>query len=231
MRPVATEGSAAGLSAARLAARRSNRRAEVRIARGLDDLLMVYTIRASVYMAEQDCPYAEEFDGNDQCATHFIGFIQGEPAGCLRARFFGDFVKLERLAVRKNFRRSALAFDLVRAGIDLARRKGFTRIYGHSREGLDSFWARFGAKPLPDREEFVFSDYRYREMVIDLEPIADPISMHSGPMLILRPEGDWDQPGVLEHSTARCARNPHENSVTTKRSGINNKHFAAGGRR
>ena len=216
MRPVAIDGSAAALSAARLAAR-SNRRAEVRIARGLDDLLMVYTIRALVYMAEQDCPYAEEFDGNDQCATHFVGLIQGEPAGCLRARFFGDFVKLERLAVRKNFRRSTLAFDLVRAGIDLARRKGFTRIYGHSREGLDSFWARFGAKPLPDREEFVFSDYRYREMVIDLEPNADPISMRSGPMLILRPEGDWDRPGILERSTARSARNPHGNSVTTRR--------------
>ncbi len=57
---------------------RSNRRAQVRIARGLDDLLMVYTIRAAVYMAEQDCPFGEEFDGNDHCATHFIGFIRGE---------------------------------------------------------------------------------------------------------------------------------------------------------
>jgi hypothetical protein len=40
------------MSAKRLAGR-SNRRNEVRIARGLDDLLMVYTIRASVYMADR----------------------------------------------------------------------------------------------------------------------------------------------------------------------------------
>lgn len=93
--------------------------------------------------------------------------------------FFSDFVKLERLAVRKSFRRSALAFDLVRTGINFARRKGFTRIYGHSREGLDDFWARFGAKPLSDWEKFVFSDYRYTEMVLDLEPIVDPISLKS----------------------------------------------------
>jgi predicted GNAT family N-acyltransferase len=196
----------------------SNRRTEVRIARGLDDLLMVYSIRASVYMAEQECPFVEEFDGNDHCATHFIGFIQGEPAGCLRARFFNDFVKFERLAVRKSFRRSTLAFDLVRAGVDFVQRKGFTRIYGHSREGLDSFWARFGFKPLPDRETFVFSDYRYTEMVLDLEPIADPISLKSEPMVILRPEGDWDRPGVLEISGVRIPRKPIENSVKTRMS-------------
>src|SRR5919109_4398512 len=147
----------AAAGSARSLARLSNRQAEVKIARSLDELLMVFTIRASVYMGEQDCPFVEEFDGNDHCATHFIGFIEGEPAGCLRVRFFGDFVKLERLAVRKNFRRSTLAFDLARAGIEFARRKGFTRIYGHCREGLDAFWARFGFKPLPDREKFVFS--------------------------------------------------------------------------
>jgi len=195
---------------------RNNRRTEVRIVRGLDDLLMVYTIRASVYMAEQDCPFVEEFDGNDHCATHFIGFIQEEPAGCLRARFFSDFVKLERLAVRKNFRRSTLAFDLVRAGIDFARRKGFTRVYGHSREGLDDFWARFGAKPLSDRDKFVFSDYRYSEMILNLEPIADPISLKSEPMVILRPEGEWDRPGVLEFSSVRMPRKPTDNSVTPR---------------
>lgn len=194
-------------------ARRNNQRTQVRIARGLDDLLMVYTIRASVYMAEQDCPFVEEFDGNDHCATHFIGFIKGEPAGCLRARFFSDFVKLERLAVRKNFRRSTLAFDLVREGIDFARRKGFTRIYGHSREGLDAFWARFGAKPIPGREPFAFSDYRYTEMVIDLEPMTNPISLESHPMVILRPEGDWDRPGILEISSTRQPRRPIENCV------------------
>lgn len=185
---------------------RSNRRSEVRIARGFDDLLMVYAIRSAVYIGEQDCPYDEEFDGNDSCATHFIGFLAGEPVGCLRARFFADFVKLERLAVRPRGRRSTVAFDLVREGIELARRKGFRRIYGHSREGLDSFWARFGAKPMPDAERFQFSDFRYTEMVIELGAMPDAITMTSGPMVILRPEGDWDRPGILEASSDRPAR-------------------------
>jgi predicted GNAT family N-acyltransferase len=190
-----------------------NSRYEVRVARTMDDLLMVYSIRSAVYIAEQDCPFAEEFDGNDHCATHFIAFTEDEPAGCLRARFFADFVKLERLAVRKPFRRSTIAFELVRCGINHARRKGFRRIYGHSRQGLESFWSRFGAKPIPGREEFLFSDHLYTEMTIELEPMADSISLNEGPMKILRPEGDWDREGILEFSMNRAARSVSSNSV------------------
>ncbi len=84
----------------------SNRRCSIRIACSFDDIAKVYAIRAAVFMAEQDCPYDEEFDGNDTCAMDSVGYIDNEPAGVLRARFFGDFVKLERLAVLKRFRRS-----------------------------------------------------------------------------------------------------------------------------
>jgi predicted GNAT family N-acyltransferase len=192
-----------------------NSKYEVRLARTMDDLLMVYSIRSAVYIAEQDCPFAEEFDGNDHCATHFIAFAADEPAGCLRARFFADFVKLERLAVRKPFRRSTIAFELVRCGINHARRKGFRRVYGHAREGLEPFWTRFGAKPIPGREEFVFSDYSYTEMLAEYEPLSDEITLAEDPMKILRPEGDWDREGILEFSMNRAARSVSCNSVST----------------
>ncbi|MGH6869677.1 MAG: GNAT family N-acetyltransferase [Methylocella sp.] len=178
---------------------------------------MVYAVRSAVFIAEQECPFTEEFDGNDHCATHFIGFIEGEPVGCLRARFFADFCKLERLAVRKKYRASGTAFDLVLAGIEHARRKGFVRLYGHSQEGVDAFWARFGAKPLPDREKFMFSGYRYTEMVAEFDPHDVPIMVGSDPMVILRPEGDWDRPGILEASATRSVRDPEENVVRSMR--------------
>ncbi|MGH9865338.1 MAG: GNAT family N-acetyltransferase [Candidatus Acidiferrales bacterium] len=198
---------------AAVAGRQSNRPAEVRVARSFDDLLMVYAVRSAVFIAEQECPFTEEFDGNDHCATHFIGFIDGEPVGCLRARFFADFCKLERLAVRKNYRGSGVAMDLARAGIEHARRKGFARIYGHSQEGRDSFWAMFGFKPLRGRQKFMFSGYRYTEMEVELDPHDAPIMAGSDPLVILRPEGDWDRPGILEASASRPARDPEENVV------------------
>jgi predicted GNAT family N-acyltransferase len=198
-------------------ARKQNiRRAEVRIARSFDDLLMVYSVRSAVYIAEQECPFAEEFDGNDHCATHFIGFIKGEPAGCIRARFFHDFVKLERLAVLKRFRKSTLADELVRSGIDLARRKGFRRLYGHAREGLEGFWARFGAKPIGEELAFSFSGFRYTEMAVEVDPAPNAITINSGATVILRPEGDWDQPGILEISATRPVRDPGKNVVRSR---------------
>ncbi len=193
---------------------------EVKIARGADDVLMVYSIRAAVYLAEQACPYAEEFDGNDWVATHFIGMVDGEPACCLRARYFGDFVKLERLAVRREFRKSRVAFDVVRAGVRHVRRKGYCKIYGHAREGLENFWAHFGAKPMPRGYDLVFSDFRYSEMFAELPRSNDAISIESGPYVIIRPEGDWDRPGPLEASTVRPPRPPEPERGKAMRAGV-----------
>jgi len=81
-------------------AKNDSRAVTVRIARDPNDLMLVTAIRSAVYLAEQDCPIEEEFDGNDLVAAHFIGFVGKEPAGCLRVRFFGEFAKVERLAVR-----------------------------------------------------------------------------------------------------------------------------------
>jgi predicted GNAT family N-acyltransferase len=192
--------------------RQSNHHAEVRIARSFDDLLMVYSVRSAVYIAEQECPFAEEFDGNDHCATHLIGFVDDEPAGCIRIRFFYDFAKIERLAVLKRFRKSALASELVSSGIDLVRRKGFRRIYGTAREGLEGFWARFGGVPINDQKIMV-SGFKYTEMVVDLAPLPNAITVENGAYVILRPEGDWDQPGILEISATRPVREPGENAV------------------
>ena len=125
--------------------------------------MRVTTIRSAVYMAEQECPYDEEFDGNDFSATHLIGYVGNEPAACLRIRYFADFVKMERLAVRHEFRKTRLAFKIVRAGIELCRAKGYRKIYGHSQKRLLNFWSRFGFRPFEGSKEFVFSDFDYVE--------------------------------------------------------------------
>jgi predicted GNAT family N-acyltransferase len=194
-----------------VAQQQSNRRAEVMIARSFDDLLMVYAVRSAVYIAEQECPFAEEFDGNDHCATHLIGFVEGEPAGCVRIRFFHDFAKIERLAVLKRFRKSMLASELVQASIEHIRRKGFRRIYGTAREGLEAFWARFGGVPIEGRATIAVSGFNYTVMAVDLERAPNAITIDSDAYVILRPEGDWDQPGILEISATRPTRDPGEN--------------------
>jgi predicted GNAT family N-acyltransferase len=175
----------------------------VRVARTIEDMMKVVSIRSAVFMSEQNCPYLEEFDGNDFCATHLIGYIGDEPAACLRARFFASFAKLERLAVRHEYRNTRLSFEIVWAGIELARKKGYTTIYGHAQDRLVNFWSRFGAKPMGDNRKLVFSDFSYTEMLLEVEPHPDALSLDSDPYELIRPEGEWDMPGVLEKSMAR----------------------------
>ena len=189
-------------------AKPDSRAITIRLARNPSDLMLVTAIRSAVYLAEQDCPFDEEFDGNDMVAAHFIGYIGNEPAGCLRVRFFGDFAKVERLAVRHQYRRSRLSFKLVQASIDFVKRKGFRKIYGQAQDRLVDFWAHFGAKPLGHNRKITFSDFSYTEMLLEIEPGPDAITLDSDPYVIIRPEGDWDRPGVLDASAGRAVTSP-----------------------
>ena len=189
-----------------LDSRQTSKSAETitRVSRTIEDVMKVFAIRAATYMNEQACPYEEEFDGNDFCAAHIIGEIGGEPAGCIRIRFFGGFAKLERLAVRPEFRKSSLAFRLVRAAIDYVRQKGFTHIYGHARADLVPFWSRFGFRPVLGRPSFTFSDVSYVEMEGAIVPAEHPIGLGHSPYELIRPEGAWDRPGPLDRSAGRA---------------------------
>lgn len=187
----------------------NEKRYSFKVARSLNDMMKVAAIRAAVFMSEQTCPYDEEFDGNDLCAaTHILGFIDNEPVACLRVRFFAGFAKIERLAVRHEYRNSRLSFRIVWAGIELARKKGYRKLYGHAQDRLVNFWSRFGFKPLEDQRELVFSDFCYTEMYADIEPHPDPVSIESDPYTIIRPEGEWHKPGILEASGTRPVTSP-----------------------
>ena len=181
-----------------------------RLARGIEDMLQVYAVRSIVFVSDQQCPFTEEFDGNDFTATHVMAFFGDEPVGTMRLRFFSDFAKLERLAVRKEFRKHQVAVHLVRYAMETCRMKGYTTLYGHAEKRLLSFWRYFGFAPRDDheqRERLVFSDREYVEAVCELEPLADRVTLESSPYVINRPEGDWQRPGVLDYSSVREAVN------------------------
>jgi predicted GNAT family N-acyltransferase len=173
---------------------------EIRQVRSFEGLSHVIAIRSATYVAEQFPTHFEEFDGNDFCATHFVGYVAGEPAGAVRIRYFGDFAKLERLAVKLEHRRSKLAFRLARAALEHIRRKGFTRVYGHASDEMAPFWRLHGGRAIPGRPSFRFANVEYREIYCDLEP--DPLAIRFGaqPMVTIRPEGLWDEAGSLDWS-------------------------------
>jgi predicted GNAT family N-acyltransferase len=171
-----------------------------KIARTFEDICQVFSVRSATYIAEQYCYYSEEFDGNDFCATHILGLINGDPAGCIRIRFFASFAKIERLAVRSDYRNSRLSFILARKAINHCQKKGYTKIYGHARLDLVSFWKIFGFRPRQDRPEFSFANIKYTELELNCSVPENAISLNDDPMTLIRPEGSWDQVGPLDKS-------------------------------
>ena len=186
------------------------------LARTLEDLTRVMAIRSAVYISEQECPYEEEFDGNDFSATHLIGYVGDEPAATLRLRFFADFAKLERVSVRHEFRNTRIAREMVKAAIELARVKGYRRVYGHISKRLENFWTRMGFRTFEGARELAFSDFDYVEMVLEMDRHPQAIALGIDPYVIIRPEGRWHVPSVLEKSASRPLTRPIRKMPSSK---------------
>ena len=180
---------------------------EIRVVRCQEDYAKVIAIRAIVYIGEQRCPYDEEFDGNDYSATQFLAFVDGEPVGTLRIRYFADFVKCERLAVRPEYREGQVAERLLQYAFDLCGKKGFRVVVGQTQARLIPYMQKhFGAKVVGEKHNF--SDHEYFPVNIPIRSRNDSFGLDTDPMILVRPEGEWDVPGILERSMSRAATNP-----------------------
>jgi predicted GNAT family N-acyltransferase len=175
----------------------------ITLVRSIEDFMRVVAVRSATFVAEQDCPYEEEFDGNDFSASHLLAYVGKEPVGCLRIRYFAGFAKLERLAVRHEFRSRHIGTRLMKAGVEFCRAKGYRRIYGRAQKDLLNYYVNMGWRQLEGSSEFFFSDYAYIEIVIDTDPSPNAIALGVDPYVLMRPEGRWDRPGVLDRSAQR----------------------------
>ena len=180
---------------------------EVQIVSNAEQMSQVIALRAAVFMSEQGCPYEEEFDGNDYSSTHLLGLVDGRPVATFRIRWFAGFAHLGRLAALPHARHSRIVPEIVKRGVEVVRLKGYTKVYGHAQKRLVDFWGRFGFYPTGRNEPIVWSDHEYVEMCGELELHPDRVTMEGPPMMIMRPEGDWQRPGRLEISAARGATN------------------------
>ena len=68
------------------------------------ELDLVHRIREEVFILEQSVPRNREYDEFEVSSVHFLAYLDGKPAGCIRYRKTGDRIKLERLAVLKDMR-------------------------------------------------------------------------------------------------------------------------------
>lgn len=189
------------------ALRAAGRTLAIDVARTQEEAAMCFAIRSAVYIGEQECPYDEEFDGNDFTATHVLARVDGEPCATVRLRWFEGWFKLERLAVLRAWRGHGLGRAAAEWSLAFARRKGFSRGYAHAQLDLLGFWLTVGGVSEVPGVRFRFSDHAYAAIRFDLEPDAAAPAMHDDPLVLNRPEGRWHAPGPIDASADRPAVN------------------------
>jgi len=177
---------------------------QIEMVRTLDAYQKVVAIRALTFMGEQDCPFDEEYDGNDLCACHLLAYSNGQPIATLRIRWFAGFGKIERVSVLPAYRGSGVVKVMLGATFELSARKGFRRMLAQIQTRLWPLWSKtLNCRMMEDHPNFHFSDFEYCEIEISIAAHPDAIRLTTDPLMIIRPEGEWDAPGVLDDSAAR----------------------------
>lgn len=177
---------------------------DIELVRTLDHYQKMVALRAMTFMAEQDCPFDEEYDGNDLCGCHLLAFKDGQPIATLRLRWFSGFGKVERVCVAPAHRGGPVVKVMLAAAFELAARKGYRRMIAQIQARLWPLWSRtLTCRRLQDRPRIFFSDFEYYEIEIPLAAHPDAIRPTTDPYQMIRPEGAWDNPGVLDASSSR----------------------------
>lgn len=180
----------------------------IKLASTSDEMMQCFMLRAAVFMGEQECPYWEEYDGNDYTASHLILYVDGEPAASIRVRWFAGFAKLERAIILKRYRSYGLFLPFVQWAKEFCRKKGYPKAYLHGQKRLWPIFEKDGFRKVDDKV-FHFSDHEYGAFACDLEVGPDAPTVLTDPMVLNRPEDKLDMPGILEESMERGASCPH----------------------
>ena len=79
----------------------------------------ILRVRDAVFVREQNVAPSIEFDGLDEKSTHVIVKLKNSTIGCARIRTLGCEMRLERIAVLKEYRGRGFGKKLVKYLIQL----------------------------------------------------------------------------------------------------------------
>lgn len=152
-------------------------------------------VRKQVFVKEQGIPKDKEFDGNDFCSAHVVAYIQKRhrklPIGTMRIRFFSDFVKFERMAVTRNFRKTNVSEAIMQYGFDYVSQKGYRKIYGMCKQELLPRWQQCGYHEIKGADKIEQNGMTLIPICCDIPENARALTIVSHPSLLTAKEGDW----------------------------------------
>ncbi len=123
-----------------------------------------FSVRRAVFIEEQGVDEAEEMDGRDETAVHYVAYdATGQPVGTARlCPPEGHVAKPERVAVRYAHRGEGLGHGLMERVEAEAREQGCTLSRLHAQTSVVSFYEQRGYEVTS--AEFVEADIPHVEM-------------------------------------------------------------------
>ena len=91
------------------------------------DIALCQSLRRAVFTEEQGVSVADEVDGLDPQAIHFLAELDGKPVGTARILIKGDSAKIGRVCVLKEARGTQQGQALMKACIAWAGEEGLAR--------------------------------------------------------------------------------------------------------
>lgn len=125
-----------------------------------DDALQ---IRLDVFITEQNVPQSLEYDDMDDKATHWVGYIDGEPAVTARTLPEKDSIHIQRVATVKEFRKRGYAKELLET---ILKSDPTKRYYLGAQVTAIPFYEKLGFKVISD----VYMDAGIEHRDMELEP-------------------------------------------------------------
>jgi predicted GNAT family N-acyltransferase len=113
------------------------------------DMERAWAIRRCVFIEEQNVPEEIELDSDDTHAFHALAILDGVAIGCGRMLEHGaSEVKLGRMAVLPEFRKTGVGAHILRFLIDRARTRGFRKAILHAQLSAEGFYLKEGFNPV-----------------------------------------------------------------------------------
>ena len=104
-------------------------------------------MRVAIFVEEQGVPFEDEFDRFDVldgACQHILVYHEGEAVGTGRLRFVGDFGKLERICITKEYRKFGLGRVIIEGLEETARQAGKTAFKLHAQVQASGFYKKLG---------------------------------------------------------------------------------------
>ncbi len=149
------------------------------------------SVRQQVFIDECKLEKQKEFDGNDYCATHILALDGDKPVGTMRIRYFNGFVKMERMCVIKDYRKTDVSEQIMQKGMNFVAQKGYDKVYGVCKKELLSRWQKNGFEIIPDAPLVEQNGQTLMPIYCKLEKPQRVVNMQTPADILNAKEGEW----------------------------------------